>query len=283
MARVLAVSSQVIRGHVGLSAIVPALQRLGHEVLAVPTIVMSNHPGHQRAAGSRIEVNTLISILDVLDANDWLTNIDAMMTGYLPTPEHVFFARQAIDRVRQRSPNAVILVDPVIGDDPKGVYIDAVAAAAIRDDLVPRADLLTPNRFELAWLAGMPITSVDTAADAARSLACARVLATSVPGPRDSLCNVLVATDAVATCSVTRRSHVPHGTGDLLSGLVIGHLLADGRYDAALGRAVAGVEAAIQASHASTDMVLTIAPGDTDWSAVGSFDVISKLAPRDVQ
>ena len=46
MARILAISSQVVRGHVGLSAIVPALQRLGHEVLPIPTIILSNHPGH---------------------------------------------------------------------------------------------------------------------------------------------------------------------------------------------------------------------------------------------
>jgi pyridoxine kinase len=278
MARILAVSSQVVRGHVGLSAIVPALQRLGHEALAIPTIVMSNHPGHPRAAGSRIEVNTLVSILDVLDTNGWLGTVEAVMTGYLPTPEHVFFARQTIDRVRQRSAKALVLVDPVIGDDPKGVYIDPVAAAAIRDDLVPRADIITPNRFELSWLSGIDVTSDETAAEASRRLGRPRVLATSIPGAAESLRNVMISKMGISVCAVERRPRVPHGTGDLLSGLLVGHLMHVANYDQALGLAVAGVEAAIKASHASTDMVLAIAAGDTDWSAVPPLPVTATPA-----
>ena len=84
MARVLAVSSQVVRGHVGLSAAVPALQRLGHEVWPVPTIVLSNHPGHPHAAGTEIEPGVLDAMLDALDRNGWLGEVDAVLTGYLP-------------------------------------------------------------------------------------------------------------------------------------------------------------------------------------------------------
>jgi pyridoxine kinase len=278
MARVIAISSQVIRGHVGLSAIVPALQRFGHEVLAVPTIVMSNHPGHPRAAGSRIEVNTLVSILDVLDANGWLAGVDAVMTGYLPTPEHVFFARQAIDRVRARSPAATVLVDPVIGDDPKGVYIDPVAAAAIRDDLVERADIITPNRFELSWLSGRDVTSAATAAVAAQRLGRKYVLATSVPGPTEKLFNLLIASETITTCAVARRSKVPHGTGDLVSGLFVAHLLNSHDYKNALGLAVAGVDAAIAASAGSSDMVLVTKPGHQDWSTAPALAVTTEAA-----
>ncbi len=267
MARILAVSSQVVSGHVGLSGIVPALQRLGHEALAIPTIVMSNHPGHARAAGCRMEVNTLVSILDVLDANGRLDGVEAVMTGYLPTPEHVFFARQAIDRVRARSPNALVLVDPVIGDDPKGVYIDKAAAIAIRKDLVPRADIITPNRFELSWLSGLDVTSADTATVAAQRLTPALVLATSIPGSTENqLQNVLINKASVSVCAVERRLKVPHGTGDLLSGLFIGHLLVERNHDLALGRAVAGVQTAIATSATSTDIVLTISQGGADWS-----------------
>ena len=47
-----------------------------------------------------------MSMLEVLDANGWLAAVDAVMTGYLPTPEHVDFARRAVDIVRTRSPGA---------------------------------------------------------------------------------------------------------------------------------------------------------------------------------
>src|SRR5688572_27846842 len=66
MARVLALSSQVARGHVGLSAVVPALQRLGHEVWPLPTILLSNHPGHAHAAGLRVDPAALEEMVDAL-------------------------------------------------------------------------------------------------------------------------------------------------------------------------------------------------------------------------
>ena len=67
MARVLALSSHVAFGSVGLAAIVPALQSLGHEVIAVPTVVLSNHPGYGPFSGERISAAMLGQILDALD------------------------------------------------------------------------------------------------------------------------------------------------------------------------------------------------------------------------
>ena len=273
MARVLALSSQVVRGHVGLSAIVPALQRLGHEVLPIPTIVLSNHPGHARAAGTRIEVNTLMSMLDVLDANGWISTIDAVMTGYLPSPEHVFFACQAIDLVRERRPGAVVLVDPVIGDDPKGVYIDPAAAAAIRDDLVSRADVISPNRFELSWLSGREVLSPTNAVTAAGQLGARHVIGTSIPSGDNRLANVSVGDGAAFCCEVVRRLRVPHGTGDLLSGLFVGHLLHLREAREALARAVGGVQTAITASEGLNDILLTVGPGQPDWAATKALDI----------
>jgi pyridoxine kinase len=266
MGRIFAISSQVVRGHVGLSAIVPALQRLGHEVLSIPTIILSNHPGHVRAAGMRVEVNTLMSMLDVLDANGWLADMDAVLTGYLPTPEHVYFARLAIDLVRSRSAKPIVLVDPVLGDDPRGLYIDPAAAQSIRDDLLPRADIVTPNRFELAWLTGCPVHSVVDAVAAARSIKPEHVLATSIPDGVDQIANTIVQHDRVTLCRVTRIAKVPHGTGDLLSALLIGHMMKSTATADALGSAVAGLQMAIAASLGQSDLNLTIRDAATDWA-----------------
>jgi pyridoxine kinase len=281
MARILAISSQVVRGHVGLSAIVPALQRLGHEVLAMPTILLSNHPGHKRASGTRIEVNTLMAMLDVLDANNWLMDIEAVVTGYLPTPEHVYFAGQAIDLVRSRSPAPLVLVDPVIGDDPGGLYIDPAAAQSMRDKLLPRADILTPNRFELAWLSGRVVNSIGDAVAAARALLRPQVLATSIPDGDSQLANVRISGTSVDVCRVTRQTRVPHGTGDLLSALFISQCLIN-RDTAgpahALGAAVAGVQAAIAGSTGHDDLCLAVADPHTDWARqpAAVVDVVSR-------
>ena len=48
MARILAISSHVVRGNVGLAATVPALQSLGHEVWALPTVLLASRPGFGR-------------------------------------------------------------------------------------------------------------------------------------------------------------------------------------------------------------------------------------------
>ena len=103
MARVLAISSQVARGHVGLSAIVPALQGLGHEVIGLPTVLLSNHPGHKVVAGERVSPALLRRMLDALEANGWLGEIEAVTTAYLPSVEHVQFAVEAIGRVKAQA------------------------------------------------------------------------------------------------------------------------------------------------------------------------------------
>ena len=148
MPRVLAISSHVACGHVGLAAIVPALQALGHDVIALPTVLLSNHPGHAHVAGARVDPDQLRRMLGALEANGWLGDIDAVLTGYLPSVEHVRFAADAVAAVTQANPRAIVLVDPILGDDPKGLYIDVTAAAAIRDTLLPAA-----TTIKLRWRA----------------------------------------------------------------------------------------------------------------------------------
>ncbi len=258
MARVLAISSQVARGHVGLAAIVPALQRLGHDVIALPTILLSNHPAHRTAAGEQVSPDLLQRMLDALDENAWLGEIDAILTGYLPSPEHVRFAADAVRRVRKHSARVRVLVDPVLGDEPKGVYINADAAAHIRDDLVAMADIATPNAFELGWLTSTRIGNAHDATQAARLLPPPQILATSVPAADGVISNVLIdkGTKDVLVAEVPRQGSVPNGTGDLLSALYLGHGLRGGTASQGFALAVAGVDAAIAASVGQDELAL---------------------------
>jgi pyridoxine kinase len=259
MARVLAISSQVARGHVGLAAIIPSMQRLGHDVIAFPTILLSNHPGHQTAAGEQVSPDLLQRMLDALDKNGWLGGIDAILTGYLPSAAHVRFAADAIRRVR-RATNIRVLVDPILGDEPKGLYINADAAAHIRDDLMALADVATPNAFELAWLTSMRVGDVDEAVQAAKALDVRCVLATSVPAMGSVISNVLIdkTTNETFVADVPHRGKVPNGTGDLMSALYLGHDLR--RSSEAFALAVAGVDAAIAASRGQDELALVATP-----------------------
>jgi pyridoxine kinase len=256
MARVLALSSHVAFGSVGLAVIVPALQALGHEVVALPTVVLSNHPGYARFSGEHIAPAALERMIDSLDANGWLAGIDGVLTGYLPTPRHVRVAEAAVRRIREANASLLFVCDPVFGDDPGGLYLEEAAAAAIRERLLPLCDVATPNRFELAWLSGKPVTSVEEAAAAARALGVPTVLATSIPEGEKRLATLLVGASEARACFVPRREVAPHGTGDLLAALYLGHALNGANSDACLARAAAAVEASIAASSSRDELSL---------------------------
>jgi pyridoxine kinase len=249
MARILAISSQVAHGHVGLSAIVPALHALGHEAIALPTVLLSNHPGHANVAGSPIDPGLLTRMIDALGANGWLGQIDVILSGYLPSVAHVEFVAATVARVRQLRPTCRYLCDPVLGDDPKGLYIDKDAASAICQLLLPLADVILPNRFELAWLSNEPVTSPVEAVCAARSLGVATVIATSIPSATGSLLTMQIDANRAIACEVARRTSVPNGTGDLLSALIAGGWN--------LGRAVAAIDALLDESAGFDELRLT--------------------------
>jgi pyridoxine kinase len=255
MARILAISSQVVRGHVGLSAIVPALQRLGHEVWALPTIVLSNHPGHPIAAGTRIDPELQTQMLAALERNGWLGEIDAAITGYLPSPGHVGVAAGIVRRLKAQR-NIAYLCDPVLGDDAKGLYLDPSAAVALRDELIGMADIATPNRFELGWLAGDDVQTIAGVQVAALALAVRTVIVTSAAQHDGRISTLMVTPAGNHVCDTAWRPEVPHGTGDFFAALVLGHHLNGESAPMALGRAAAAVDVAIAASAGRDELEL---------------------------
>ncbi|HRD76119.1 MAG TPA: pyridoxal kinase [Hyphomicrobiaceae bacterium] len=277
MARVLAISSQVARGHVGLSAIVPTLQRLGHEVTALPTILLSNHPGHARFAGERVAaalLDRMIAALAPEGSASLAGEVDAILSGYLPSPEHVAVVEGAVLAARRERPSLPYLCDPVTGDDPKGLYVPQDVAEAIRDRLLPLATIATPNVFELAWMTGRDVGDLGAIAVAASHLAPATVLVTSARDPaaaEDKLSNLLCVKaiegerqDAVYRADVRRRTGVPNGTGDMASALLLGHLLAGRAMSEALACTVGSLETVIGASLGARELALVASA--TAWA-----------------
>ena len=217
MPRILILSSFVAFGHVGLSAGQPVCQRLGVDVTAVPTTVLSNHPGWPGVAGAPVAPQRIVAMLDALGTNRWLEAHDALLIGYMPSVAHVDVAADLVGRLR---PSTRIVVDPILGDWPGGLYVGEDVAGAVRDRLLPLAHVATPNLFELEWLTGRRCQSVEDAALAARSLDVDTVHVTSAPSPAGQ-------TGVLAVCgAVTRQFHtpryrnVPHGVGDVFAALI---------------------------------------------------------------
>ena len=256
MGKVIVISSYVAQGSVGLRAAFAVLTAGGFDVIGMPTAMLSSHLGHAHAAGPHIDVSELHKMAAALDRDGAFAIVDAVLTGYLPTAGHVAFARETILRTRAHSPAALVVVDPVIGDEPGGRYIDRQAAQAIKAQLVPIADALTPNLFELGHLVGDDIADIETATRAARALNRPIVAVTSIPAPLDRISTLLVTPSVARNVVIKRRRSEAHGTGDLFAALFLAALLGDrSPYDAMAG-AVAGVATVIDASGASLDLAL---------------------------
>ena len=214
--RILSISSQVVWGPVGNSAAVPALQARGHEVLGLPTIMLSNHPGHGQPAGFRTEAADMARMLAALEGLCVLDGLDAVMTGYFASVSQVEEVAGLLGRIAV----PLLLVDPVMGDHGR-LYVPPEVADAIALHLVPHASILTPNGFELARLSGMPVTDAASATAAARALGCPELLATSIPAEGGRIATLLVTPQEVHNVTTPKLQHVPHGTGDFLSGLYL--------------------------------------------------------------
>lgn len=263
MSTVLCFSSQVARGFVGGSATRLALEHQGHECWLLPTVVLSNHPGHERFAGEQVPVGRLRAMFEALQANGWLADVDALVLGYMPSTEHVTYVAGAVEQARKDNPNLICLCDPIIGDDPGGLYVDEDIASAIRGELLPIADITTPNRFELEWLAGKSAKVAKTAKAVSASLGPKSVLVTSLTGKDpQSLVNLLTSDKETSVTTVSKRKFAPHGAGDLMAALYLSNLLSGKTPAEALGYATGGVEEALEESDGSDELRLC---GTQSW------------------
>lgn len=273
MTRIIALSSQVVRGNIGLSAICPTMAILGVDTLALPTTLLSNHPGHPHSAKAPVAVSDLRTVIAALRKNNWL-DVDAVLTGYLPTAEHVAFAIETIEVIQSANlkRDIQIICDPVIGDDPKGRYIDQTAAVAIRSELLPRAHIVTPNRFELAFLAQCDVRSCADAVAAARTLKIPYVIATSIFDPLIGTVNMSISATETHIAAFQMQSAVPNGTGDTFAAIFCAHHIARAAPPCvAMGHATAALSSLVKASIGQPE--LAIVSAQNLWRDTQSADV----------
>ncbi len=258
---ILSIQSEVVRGHVGNSGARFALQRLGLDVWAVPTVLLSNHPGHGRFRGEAITAASIASLIDGLDAHGWLARCDGVISGYLGAADQARAVADAVRQVKAQSPRAVYLCDPVFGDD-EGAYARPGVAEAMARELVPLADIVTPNRFELASLTSKKIETVADAVAAARALGKAETVVTSVSFCLERIGTVAVAGDGAWAVSAPRIASVPNGSGDLLAALYLAARIAGRDVAAALSAACSAVDGVLRASAGGDELRLVAAQAE---------------------
>ncbi len=184
---ILSIQSAVAYGHVGNSAAVFPLQRLGFEVWPVNTVLFSNHTGYGAWRGFVVPVDQVREIVAGIEDRGVLPRCRALLSGYLGDAALGSVVLDTLRRVRARRPDVLYTCDPVMGDGDRGFFVRPGIPEFFRDEAVPAADIVTPNQFELAWLAGREIGSVEDALAAA-----AKVRST---GPRLVCCTSLETAD----------------------------------------------------------------------------------------
>ncbi|MCB1481279.1 MAG: pyridoxal kinase [Rhodobiaceae bacterium] len=255
------VNSLVVRGRVGSRAQAFALERLGIEPWLLPTILLPFHPGH--GAGTRLSVPEaqFAGLIDDLIARG-LSGVRAVLTGYLGTVEQVPHLLRLIAAARAANPDVLVCCDPVIGD-AQGLYVDEALALAMLESLVPAADLLCPNRHELAWLTGHPVSTNTEIIEAVSTLASPTVLVTSAHEMmRGNMANLLVHETRAWLAEARAIDKPPHGTGDLMSAIFTAFLLAEHAPDAALSRATSCVHDILAATGPGAEEIALVAAQD---------------------
>ena len=254
---VIVISSHVARGTVGNRAAVFALESLGFPVWAVPTIMLPWHPGHGRATRIVPDPKAFAALIGDLAKARWLPEVGAIISGYLGDAAQADAIAALVKTVKAANPGIIYLCDPVVGD-ANGLYVKQEVAEAIRDTLLPLADVTTPNRFELAWLTGMPVTDNAAIIRAAQKLGIGQTLVTTAHGMLSGSIGNLFLSPNLALLAEHRLVDGPsNGLGDLSSALLISHLLADESEERAVKGTVASVfEVMARAAKRSSDELM---------------------------
>ncbi|QRN94700.1 pyridoxal kinase PdxY [Archangium violaceum] len=256
---ILSIQSHVSYGYVGNRAATFPLQRLGHDVWSVNTVQFSNHTGYGQWRGQVFEPSHVAEVVNGIAERGVLGECQAVLSGYMGNAETGSAILDAVAKVRAANPKALYCCDPVMGDVGRGMFVRPGIPEFMRDRAVPAADITTPNQFELEYLTGRTVRTLDDALKAAAALrekGPRVVLVTSLlreetaPGTIE----MLAATDAGAWLVLTPQLPMqppPNGAGDAVAALFLSHLLSGREAGEALGETAASIFGIFAATHAA--------------------------------
>jgi pyridoxine kinase len=270
---ILSIQSHVAYGHVGNSAAVFPMQRLGHEVWPVHTVQFSNHTGYGAWRGEVLPASIIDDCVEGIGERGALASCDGVLSGYMGSAETGEAILRAVARVKAANPQALYCCDPVIGDTGRGIFVRAGIPELISSRVLPAADIITPNQFELEYLSGGRITN---AAAARASLARIHergprvILITSLhldDTPPDAIDIVASEAGAIWRARTPRLDISPNGAGDCIAALFFVHWLATRSARLALERAVASIFGLLARTAAAKSRELLLVAAQNEFAA----------------
>jgi pyridoxine kinase len=228
---ILSIQSHVAYGHVGNSAAVFPLQRIGVEVWPVNTVQFSNHPGYGGWRGDVFSGAAVQTVIEGIAERGVLGECDGVISGYLGSPDTGAAVVNAVARVRGANPAARYCCDPVIGDADRGVFVRPGIPEFIKERMLAIADLVTPNQFELDYLAERrtaTMADLGAAIDAVHARGPGVVFVTSLivdETPDHSIDLVVSDRSERWQVRLPRLPDVANGAGDAIAALFFAHYL----------------------------------------------------------
>ena len=273
--KILSIQSSVAYGHVGNSAAVFPLQRLGHEVWPVFTVHFSNHTGYGAWRGPLLAPADVAAVITGIAERGVLSSCDAVLSGYQGGAGIAEVILSAVEQVKAANPAATYTCDPVMGNATSGCFVDPAIPPIIRELVVPKSDLITPNQFELGFLTDTSPLSLEdtlTSADLARAMGPSTVLVTSVLGDSDgpdTIGMLAVNGDGAWLVETPRLPMKANGSGDITAALFTAHLHETGSPAEALARTSSSVFAVLKA---------TLESGERELRLIAAQDAIADPA-----
>ena len=231
---VLSIQSHVVSGHVGNTAAVFCLERLGIDTWGLNTLQFSNHTGLAGYTGRIFPAEHIEELVAGLKKYQDLSACEAVLSGYLGSAETGRIVLETVDLVRKYNPKAMYCCDPVMGDVGRGVYVRPEIPDFMKTKAALEADILFPNHFELELLTDRTATTREEAVAAARQLLskgkAKLVVVTSFleQEPSSAELSVLCVSKDEAYAVTTPRLALDFpvvGSGDMMSSLFLGYFL----------------------------------------------------------
>ena len=252
---ILSIQSWVAYGHVGNAAAMFPMQRLGHEVWAVNTVQFSNHTGYGAWKGAVFTGDAVRDVVAGIEERGAFAHCDGVLSGYMGDASIGEAVLDAARRVKAANPAALYCCDPVIGDVGPGVFVKHGVPEFFAASALALADIVTPNHFELEWLAAKPIVGMSgfrAAIDAVHERGPAIVLVTSAhlaDTPDDCVDLFVSSFEGVFRMRTPRLPENFNGAGDAIAALFFAQCLATKSPKAALERAGAAIYGILKRTH----------------------------------
>jgi pyridoxine kinase len=258
----ISVQSHVAYGHVGNSAAVFALQRLGCEVWPVHTVQFSNHTGYGAWKGETFDADLIRDVVDGIADRGVLGACDGVLSGYIGSVATGEAILDAVGKVKAANANACYCCDPVIGNRGRGVFVRPGIAEFMRQRAVPAARIVTPNHFELDRLAGHEtrnLADILSAIDGIHAAGPGAVLVTSVRSsetPGNALDVIASGSGGRYLVRTPKLATPANGAGDLAAALFFFHYLRGCSIAEALGNAISSLFGVLRATRGAPEILL---------------------------